>query len=411
MSLSADPFTFSFFLFYPLSLLAAVLAGGALRRFGFPVPMGPRFGNIDGLRGFLALSVLSHHFWIWTHVVVFGQPWSAANLAIVNQLGAGAVALFFMITGLVFYPTALKGIGNVFWPKVYIGRFFRIVPLVAVSFLIISLVIMLRTGARPDAGYPRAALEWISAHREVPIMGYADSGLVNALVLWSLWQEWLFYLILLPAVALALQLAKAMKLPSWTVPVGVLLVGIVAHFLHFAPGLLSFWPLFAAGMLAYELCARDAVRRWLASRTAAIIATLAMIPAVTLFDHGLTPAFFPFAFFFCCVAAGNRFGGIFSLPGAAVVGEVSFGIYLLHGILLNVLFVDATPIVQVIPVAALPLLIPVLAVLIVLITAATYLLIERPAWRFGKRVGERLRPAAARTAAGTAETAGVQSRG
>jgi len=392
VSLPVDAFTLSFLFFYLVSLAAAVMVGGALRRGGFPVPKGPRFGNIDGLRGFLALSVLSHHFWIWTHVIVFGRPWSEADLPFVNQLGAGAVALFFMITGLVFYPTALKGIGNVFWPKVYIGRFFRIVPLVAASFLLISLIIMLRTGARPDASYLRVAVEWISAHRQVPIMGYADSGLMNALVLWSLWQEWLFYLLLLPGVALGLHVAKRIKLPSWTVPVLVLATGLLAHLFGFGGHIFSFWPLFAAGMLAYECCARDAIRRWLASPTAAILATLGMIPAVLLFDHALTPAFVPFAFFFCCVAAGNRFGGIFSLPGAAVVGEISFGIYLLHGILLNVLFVDAAPIIQRIPLVALPLLIPALAVLIVLITAATYLLIERPAWRFGKRLGERLRP-------------------
>ncbi|WP_294252720.1 acyltransferase [uncultured Sphingomonas sp.] len=395
MSLPVDTFTLSFLFFYLVSLVGAVLVGGALRRGGFPVPKGPRYGNIDGLRGFLALSVLSHHFWIWTQVALYGQPWSAADLPFVNQLGAGAVALFFMITGLVFYPTALKGIGHVFWPKIYIGRFFRIVPLVAVSFLLISLVIALRTGARPDASYARAAIEWISAHREVPIMGYADSGRVNALVLWSLWQEWLFYLILLPAVALGLQLARAVRLPSWTVPLLVLIVGAAAHLARVGGNMPTFWPLFAAGMLAYELCARDAVRRWLASRTAAVLATLAMVPAVTLSHHALTPAFFAFAFFFCCVAAGNRFGGVFSLPGAAVVGEISFGIYLLHGIMLNLLFVDATPIVRGLPPAALPLLIPVLAALIVLVTAATYLLIERPAWRFGKRLGERLRPAAA----------------
>ncbi len=393
MSLPVDAFTLSFLFFYVASLVVAVVVGGALRRSGFPVPKGPRFGNIDGLRGFLALSVLSHHFWIWTHVVVYGQPWSAADLPFVNQLGAGAVALFFMITGLVFYPTALKGIGHVFWPKVYIGRFFRIVPLVAVSFLLISLVIALRTGARPDASYARAALEWISAHREVPILGYADSGRVNALVLWSLWQEWLFYLFLLPAVALGLQVAKLAKLPSWIVPLLVLAVGAVANVAHLGGNMPTFWPLFAAGMLTYELCAREAIRRWLATRPAAILATLAMIPAVTLTHHALSPAFFAFAFFFCCVAAGNRFGGIFSLPGAAVVGEISFGIYLLHGILLNLLFVDASSIVRSLPLAALPLLIPVLAAMIVLVTAATYLLIERPAWRFGKRLGERLRPA------------------
>lgn len=411
MRIPVDALTLSFLFFYVASLVAAVLVGGTLRRSGFPVPKGPRFGHIDGLRGFLALSVLSHHFWIWTHVVMFGRPWSEADLPFVNQLGAGAVALFFMITGRVFYPTALKGIGNIFWPKVYISRFFRIVPLVAVSFLLISLVIMLRTGARPDARYALAALEWISAHREVPIMGYADSGLVNALVLWSLWQEWLFYLLLLPGVALGLQVAKRIQLPSWTVPLLVLATGSIARLLGLGGNLLAFWPLFAAGMLTYELCAREAIRCWLASRTAAILAALGMIAAVTLYSHALSPAFLPFAFFFSCVAAGNRFGGIFSLPGAAVVGEISFGIYLLHGILLNLLFVDAAAIVRGIPLAALPLLIPILAVLIVLVTAATYLLIERPAWRFGKRLGERLRPNQPVGKAAAAEPARAPKRG
>lgn len=46
-----------------LAAAMAVLAGTALARAGFPLPAPhKRIGCVDGLRGFLALSVLAHHF-------------------------------------------------------------------------------------------------------------------------------------------------------------------------------------------------------------------------------------------------------------------------------------------------------------------------------------------------------------
>lgn len=391
MRFALESFGAVFVLLYPVTLLAAVLTGLVLRKVAFPVPQGPRFGSVDALRGLLAISVVCHHFWIWTQLVRFGEPWSAATLAFANQLGAGSVGLFFMITGLVFYPTALKGMGSVSWPALYIGRVFRIVPLVAVSFGLVSLVIALRTGARPESDYLSAAFHWISAHREIPIMGYGDSGHVNAFVLWSLWQEWIFYAFVLPLVALGHQAAKLAKVPSWTVPAALLLFGLAAGAL--APNSPAhYWPLFAIGMLAYELCAREPIRVWLTGRTAGVIAAAAMLLAVVFTATPFGPALPAFALFFFCAAAGNRFGGVLALPGAVVIGEVSFGIYLLHGILLNLLFVDGRAFVEGVPLALLPLLMPALAVLIVLVAAGTYLLVERPAWRFGKRLGARLNP-------------------
>lgn len=394
MELRADLFTPSFCILYVGMLGAAILAGFGLQRAGFPIPKGPRFGSIDGLRGILALSVLSHHFWIWTHLVRLSQPWGQPGLNFANQLGAGAVGLFFMITGLVFYPTALRGIRGVYWPSLYIGRIFRIVPLVAMSFLLISLIVALRTGARPNMGYARVALEWISAHREMPIMHYADSGMINAFVLWSLWQEWIFYVFVLPLVALGLQLANPTKLPSWIVPAALLVLGLAGDAALGDRSPARFWSLFAIGMLAYELCAREPIRVWLTGRTAASIATIAMLLAVVFTPVPTGPALPAFAFLFFCVTAGNRFGGLFALPGLVVVGEISFGIYLLHGIFLNLLFLEGSALLARIPSVLLPLLMPLLGILVILVTAGTYLLIERPAWRFGKRLGNNIRPPA-----------------
>ncbi len=92
-----------------------------------------RIGCIDGLRGYLALSVLIHHFIIWMQVTRLGGVWEVPSVRLFNQLGAGAVALFFMTTGLVFHPRGLAGFRVCSWPAIYTTRLFRIMPLVIVS--------------------------------------------------------------------------------------------------------------------------------------------------------------------------------------------------------------------------------------------------------------------------------------
>ena len=92
-----------------------------------------------------------------------------------------------------------------------------------------------------------------------------------------------------------------------------------------------------------------------------------------------------FGIFFISVACGNSLGGLLLSRGALVLGECSFGIYLLHGIVLDTLFVDAGGLDK-LTTLALPLLLPVSAVLVTLITPATYLLVERPAMRLGKSI-------------------------
>lgn len=75
---------------------------------------------------------------------------------------------------------------------------FRIVPLVATSVAVITFLIFLRTSARPGLGYFAAAAQWVTSWGEPPLLGYPNSGRMNAFVLWSLWYEWLFYLVVLP---------------------------------------------------------------------------------------------------------------------------------------------------------------------------------------------------------------------
>jgi peptidoglycan/LPS O-acetylase OafA/YrhL len=372
-----------------LYVVAWLIATG-LGRAGFPAPSGEdRIGCVDGLRGYLALSVLAHHFIIWLQIERLGGAWAAPTVNLFNQLGAGAVALFFMLTGLLFYPVVLRGPRGTPWPGLYVRRVFRIVPLIAASVAIITVIIVLRTGRGLDRDFPVAAATWIAALGMPPLLGHADSGRLNAYVLWSLHYEWLFYLFVLPLCALAASLVRD-RLPSWTVPAGLLLGSLSAQSLS-PPGLLvQLLPLFAIGMLAYELRSREPVARLLRSRAATALALASLALAVSAFETPYGYAMPLLAVFFICIACGNDLGGLLRSRGSLVLGELSYGVYLLHGVLLSLLFVDMAALLPARP-GGVALLLPLAGVAVLLLTPLTFLAIERPAIAAGRRIARSLR--------------------
>jgi peptidoglycan/LPS O-acetylase OafA/YrhL len=86
-------------------------------------------------------------------------------------------------------------------------------------------------------------------------------------------------------------------------------------------------------------------------------------------------------FFFICVACGNDLAGLLRTRGSLVLGECSYGIYLLHGIVLSLLFVDGKSAIASLSASELPTLLPLVAICVTGITGLTYLLVERPAIR------------------------------
>ena len=383
-----------------VGLVSTTLLAGRLMRWGFPLPAaGSRIGCMRRSARILALFVLIHHFIIWMQVTRLGGTWSAPTVDAFNQLGAAAVALFFMTTGLVFYPRIRQGFRRASWRSVYVSRVFRIVPLVMVSVAAVTALVVIRTGHDLDSAYPAAALSWVLTLGEPPLLGYPDSGQINAYVLWSLRYEWEFYLIALPACAIAVDIL-ARWVPTWTVPVGLILLALVGRILHVPIELLLFLPLFGMGMLALriqrieQLAFAAAYARSRAYEFRGACAGGDLLPT----PYGLAMPLL--GLFFTCAACGNRFGGILDTNGALVLGECSFGIYLLHGIILSLLFVECAPILSILPTWALPFAMPVAFLGVLVITPATYLLVERPAIDAGRAVSRLLasKPASGRTA-------------
>jgi peptidoglycan/LPS O-acetylase OafA/YrhL len=300
-----------------------------------------RFASLDGLRGGLALLVLVHHAAIWRDYLRSGV-WTTPGSVFYAQCGAVAVALFFMITGLLFVTRLLEARDGrpVDWLQLYAGRVLRIYPLhLVVGALAGVVVVWLSGGAAlrlPAGDLLRAALNWCSfnfLHLRVAglDLGGAEAQWVVADVIWTLRYEWLFY-VALPVLALVLRVR---------VPAGLALSGAVglALLIRIGPGL-GFQACFLSGLLAAFAVRDERVRRLARSRmsTLALSATVGALlflpisPFVTPAGLGLT------TFLFIGLAAGNDLGGLLSSRGARLLGEASYGIYLLHGLALFVTF-------------------------------------------------------------------------
>ncbi|WP_298424242.1 acyltransferase [Rhodoblastus sp.] len=382
-----------------LYFLGAILVADGVARLGFPLPAGEkRIGQIDGLRGFLCLAVMFHHFVVWMQIARLGGRWEQPTINFFQMIGSGAVALFFMATGLLFYPRIRAGFSANNWPSIFVSRVFRIIPLSIVAVSMVTGVIMFHTGRGLDEAYPEMAFRWITATGMPPLLGYEDSARVSAYVLWTLNMEWIFYLLALPACALLMELFHRRRWPSWTLPVVLILAGIVLKKAFHDVAFWKYLPMFATGMLSFELSVRPDIARWFQSRPVTFAALASLLFAVVVFKSPLDLAWPFLAFFFMAVACGNDLGGLLRSRAAVVLGECSYGMYLMHGMFLFLLFNHGQALTNPVSTPLLPLFLPLLALVLVPLVSTTYLLVERPGMKTGHYLARRLRKSAHRKA-------------
>ncbi len=380
--------------------MLATLIGAGLARLGFPLSRDHRrFGEIDGVRGYLALMVMVQHFLIWAHAPGITPQWAPPPGNLAHELGMGSVAVFFMITGFLFAPRIEQGLRATNWPGFAIARLFRLAPLVLVSAVLVAGLIAAETGARPALTDARTALMWVFGRQDHnPLSGQADPGLWDAHVLWSLRWEWMFYLGFMPAGAVLAMLLRRAR-PGLALPVIVLALCLIIRAVcaetgRAAPDMTLFLPFFAAGAMVAALARIEAIRHVLGGRAGDCLAAATLIGAMTLWPDPFGWGLALFAVFFLCLACGAGLGGILRLPGALVLGECSYAIYLFHGIALAVLFRRLPDLVHTVPQALMLVWLLVITAILVPVTALLHVAIERPlmlrgkAW--GKTVGSRI---------------------
>lgn len=338
---------------------------------------------IDGLRGFLALAVVTHHYAIWLQADRLGGDWAAPSSNFINQLGAGSVGLFFMITGIVFYPKIVKGFGNLAWGSIYVGRLARILPLTIVSIGIVSVLTMSRTAHVPTAKDLQLALMWVVSSGEPGFLGDSRAGQTNAYVLWSLHYEWMFYILIMPIAAIVLEWAPARweRLTVLGVAGGA---ALMCRSTDAGAGLLYFLPLFTIGMAIAEMREHPLLKKLLCGNAASCFALVALLAGMVLFKNPYGWGLPLFGFFLLCVACGNSMFGLLTRRGAITLGDISFSIYLLHGCVLSLTFVEgarlARPDYGIDMVAMLTLVVMV----VICISHLSYRFIEQPGMALGR---------------------------
>ncbi|RUQ31723.1 MAG: acyltransferase [Candidatus Competibacteraceae bacterium] len=353
-----------------------------LKSFSFLNGRSSRFETVDGLRGFLALSVFFHHFVITFYWKLNGA-WTRPPEDYYQNYGKVGVGIFFMITGFLFVSKILKDKESLNWLKLYESRFFRIFPLYV--FAVVSITIV----AFDSAGYQlNSSLEDILKQliRWGLFIGgnineFQDSWIVIAGVDWTLKYEWLFYFSLpflsfallkgrLPAVAIIIFLC----IVFFVRPIGFT-VFTTKYFLLFAVGGISSW-LVSSHSFKIDLSG---------SKIASIVAVLFILSSLfyprtfDLFHVMIISLLFVF------VVLGCDLFGLLRMKSAIILGEISYSIYLLHGLVLYFIFTH----LQVVDIKNMDsttysLFMPLIGIVVIILSSLTYLFIEKPFLEIGK---------------------------
>jgi peptidoglycan/LPS O-acetylase OafA/YrhL len=351
-----------------------------------PNPRGDRISNLDGLRGFLACGVFFYHAAVYHQYLQDGQ-WVVPPSRFYALIGQSGVALFFMITGYLFWGRMIAERGRPNWIQLYTGRIFRIGPLYLFAIAVMLLLVFQRTDFNLHVPLPSLATEVINWSvlgivGGPDVNGYSNTPLLLAGVTWTLAYEWKFYFSLI-IIAFAARDNRT-HLPFVAAGLTVSLICLLVR-----PDSLRACctVLFSLGMLCASLERREltpALPDDISS--VAILGLLAAMMLTAPSVYAPWPMILLGGVFYLIISGANLFGLLSSRP-ARRLGDVSYGIYLLHGLVLSVVFAPAS-------VRTFALGSPIqhwatmLACLIILlfVAAVTHVGIERVGIDFGKRV-------------------------
>ncbi len=347
-----------------------------------------RVNALDGLRGILALGVVVAHATLFRILAANGQV-SDFTRTLSCRVGQTAVALFFMITGYLFWSMLLREGGRPNWVGLYIGRLFRIGPLYLLAVLVLFTLVLASDRFHPLYSWPavaRRAADWLAfgAHEPVDLDGTGRSFLLLG-VAWTLRFEWQFYVALVPLALLA-RLRRA-HLPIVAIAlIASLLASDASLTRAITPQPAIALALFLSGMLAGSLL--RAVRFDRPSnlvRSALALGSTALALAFPRTYAALPVTFLTFAFLL--VASGANMGSLLTSRAARRAGDVSYGIYLLHLFVLSAaLHVGFGRRLLLSGVVGFWIVTLAVAIIAAALATASHVAVERPGIALGKRV-------------------------
>lgn len=292
-----------------------------------------RYDTIDGLRGYLAFFVFLHHSDVNYNYMKTGV-WEATISKLYTLFGFGSVQLFFMITAFLFFSKLLNSDQRkTDWSTFYLARILRLYPLYLFSLVFIfGITAYLSQGILREsywelfkhvASWLLMGLFGVATINELP-----QSHHINAGVIWSLSYEWMFYL-LIPTLALLLKKKTSFLWLIFSFAAVVLL----AQFHPILGGMAFF-----GGIIAAYLVKNEKFTSFARSQTASIIIVSCLCLAVFSVSSYDNIVLVLLTIAFILIACGNDLYGLLTHRISIAFGDLSYSIYLLHGILLTITF-------------------------------------------------------------------------
>lgn len=355
-------------------------------------PASGRYGALDGLRGVLAGGVLIHHS-VAMYLYFINDHWAWSASPILNHLGQTTVALFFMITGFLF--TLRAQTAQMDWPRFYLARLARLLPLYAVLVSGLFMLVFVLSGWRWTESLPRlmmALFQWLAfvCFGRPDINGMSQTWVMVAGVNWSLKYEVWFYLCAVPCLHYLSRLVNAntQLLISGTILLALLAWGIYQGEL-IIHGL--FLTHFMCGIVAANLYQQSQVLRWLQNPRFHYLSA-SLLPLFYFYSDAQNSVAVVLALIlFLAVLGGMSGWGLLKNRAVIWLGDISYGIYLLHGITLwcALYLLKRYDILAKLNLLQYLGIMVLVAAFVVGLASLSYLYLERPVMQYVKRLSNK----------------------